>query len=138
LLGVAAFCAFLLVSSDYVLILFYGDGFSESLRIFKILAIVPLITSLNNTIGVQVFLNLGFDSLYFNIMVFVTFVSFFLNFLFTNTFGIEGTAISWLLTEAILLISLIIFSIKFNIKLFNLDLFVPREVLKSLRTIFSR
>lgn len=137
-LGVTAFCVFLFVCSDYVLILFYGEGFRESLRLFKILAIVPLITSVNNTIGVQVFLNLGFDNLYFNIMVFVTFLSFLLNFIFTNGFGIEGTAISWLLTESILLILLVIFSIRFDIKLINWALFLPKEVVRSLRTIFSR
>jgi O-antigen/teichoic acid export membrane protein len=96
-LGLATIAMFFL--GPWVIRLFYGQKFEESIPVFRILTIVPLLFSLNNILGIQIMLNLGMDKHFFKITAFAGILSLIINFLVIRRWGYIGTTVNWLITE---------------------------------------
>jgi len=94
----------MLVLGPLVIRAFYGHKFEAAIPVFEILAVVPLIFSLNNMLGIQIMMNLGMDKLYFKITATAGILSVLLNLLIIKHWGYMGSAINWLFTEIFLLI----------------------------------
>ncbi|MCF2501482.1 flippase [Dyadobacter chenhuakuii] len=116
-LGTASIAMFVL--GPFVITLFYGPQFEAAVPVFRILAIVPLLFSLNNVFGVQIMLNLGMDTQFFKISVAAAFVSILLNLMLIRQWGYIGTTLNWLATELFILICMCTVLIKRGINPFN-------------------
>lgn len=105
-LGAASILMFFL--GPYVITLFYGDKFAPAIAVFKVLAIVPLLFSLNNVFGIQVMLNNKMDTSFFTITAIGGIFSVLLNIWIVKQWGYMGSAFNWLATESLILICMLI------------------------------
>jgi O-antigen/teichoic acid export membrane protein len=89
-----------------VILLIYGHKFEPSIMVFRILAFVPLIIGWSNLFGIQTMINLKMDKTFFRITALGAVMSIVLNFIFVTRFGFIGTAVSWVLTEILITVSM--------------------------------
>jgi len=112
-------------SGIFVKILF-GEKFNTAIDTLKILSFLPLITGLTNIFGLQGLLNMKKDKQYTIITSIGALIGLSLNFLLIPLFKHNGTAISWLLTEFIIMILMFFAFIKS--KKDNSNLKTPLEI----------
>jgi O-antigen/teichoic acid export membrane protein len=137
-IGTASVAMFIL--GPFVITLFYGQKFEAAVPVFQILAIVPLLFSLNNVFGIQIMLNLGMDTQFFKISASAAVVSILLNLLLIRQWGYIGTTFNWLATEVFILISMCIVLARKGINPINKEYFklsVMGEYLEPLKKRFS-
>jgi O-antigen/teichoic acid export membrane protein len=120
-IGTASVAMFIL--GPFVITMFYGEKFDAAIPVFQILAIVPLLFSLNNVFGVQIMLNLGMDNQFFKISASAAFVSIALNLVLIRQWGYIGTTFNWLATEVFILISMCVVLIRKGINPINREYF---------------
>jgi len=133
-LGLAAIAMFVL--GPLVIRLFYGQKFESAIIVFQILAIVPLLFSLNNVLGVQIMLNLGMDKLFFKITAGAGILSIAMNLLLIRRWGFMGTTINWLITEIFLFVTMYLVLRREGLNPINMLYFrfsVIREYLEPIR-----
>ncbi|MCF0062679.1 flippase [Dyadobacter chenwenxiniae] len=120
-IGAASVAMFVL--GPFVITLFYGAKFNAAIPVFQILAIVPLLFSLNNVFGIQIMLNLGMDAEFFKISALAAVVSILLNLVLVKQWGYLGTTFNWLATELFILVSMCIVLARKGINPFNKEFF---------------
>ena len=103
-LGIVTIAVILI--SPYFITLFYGEEFINTIFIFQILAVIPVIFSLNNVLGIQIMMNLNMDKQFFWISAGGAVVSVSLNFLFVERFGYMCTTLTMVFTEVFLLVTM--------------------------------
>jgi O-antigen/teichoic acid export membrane protein len=87
-----------------VIMVLYGHKFEPSIMVFRILAFVPVVIGWSNMFGIQTMINLKMDKVFFRITAIGAVSSILLNFLFVTRFGFVGTAMSWVLTEILIVL----------------------------------
>jgi len=119
--GVASI--FILVLGPFVIRIFYGAKFDHSIPIFQLLAIIPLLFSLNNVLGIQIMVNLGMDKQFFLISAAAGVFSVLLNLLIVRHWGYIGTTFNWLFTEVFLFTTMFFVLKKANLNPINFSYF---------------
>lgn len=118
-----------------VIMLLYGHKFEPSIMVFRILAFVPVVIGWSNLFGIQTMINLKMDKSFFRITAVGAVSSIALNFIFVTRFGFVGTAISWVLTE-ILIVSTMYFALaKQGINIIERKYFTPAYFKRFLKPI---
>lgn len=115
--------------------LLYGEAFSASVQVFRILCILPLVIGLSNAFGVQIMLNSNMDKLFFYITSTGALVGLVCNIVFTYYWGNIGTAINWVLTECFITLAMYFVLKTKNIKPVDFSLFRIRELRDSMISI---
>ncbi len=85
--------------APFIIHLFYGDKFNESIVIFRTLSLVPFLVSLNSFLGIHALLNLKKDKEFFNITLISSVAGILATTILGYCFGIRGGAFSWLIAE---------------------------------------
>jgi len=125
----------MLVLGPLVIRIFYGHKFEAAIPVFEILAIVPLIFSLNNMLGIQMMMNLGMDKLYFKITASAGILSVLLNVLIIKRWGYIGSTINWLFTEIFLLICMYFMLRRKGLNAIAIQYFKFSAIVRSLRFV---
>jgi O-antigen/teichoic acid export membrane protein len=115
--------------------LIYGEKFEPSIMVFRILAFVPVVIGWSNLFGIQTMINLKMDKPFFRITAIGAIASIGLNFLFVTRFGFVGTAISWVVTEVLIVLSMYFVLAKHGISIVDKKYFSPSHFKKYLKPI---
>lgn len=114
--------------SPMIILLVYGHKFEPSIMVFRILAFVPMIVGWSNLFGVQTMINLKMDKVFFRITAMGAVTSIILNFLFVSKLGFVGTALSWVLTEVLIVVSMYAVLAKKGISIVDMKYFTPAQL----------
>ncbi|MES2266913.1 MAG: oligosaccharide flippase family protein [Bacteroidota bacterium] len=118
--------------------IFYGAKFLESVIIFKILALMPMMLALNMLFGIQTMVNLKMDKYFFGITLSAAFLNILLNLVLIHFWGSEGAAISWFITETYCAVAMYALIKRRKIELLNLKYFSFSIVKATLEPIISK
>jgi len=109
--------AAVLIFSQNIVSLIYGDQFEEAASSLRILAFLPFIIGLNNIFGTQGILNLKMDKAFLIITTIGAVSSVALNFILVPVLAESGTAIAWVATEIFITISFFVLLYKKGFRL---------------------
>lgn len=129
---------FTILLSKYIIIYLYGDRFMPAVIILQILAFIPVIISINNIWGISLMMNLNLDKVYFKITLISAIASIILNLILVHYIGYVGSAISWLVTEFLTVLSIFYYLTKEKVKLINLAYLNPFKLINSLLSVKSK
>lgn len=118
-----------------VITAFYGQKFEPSIKVFRVLAFVPVVVSLSNMLGIQTMINLKMDKTFFAITLCGAIASIFLNLILVNRFGFIGSAWCWVLTEIFITSAMFIALTRKGIHLFDKRYFSYKHFMKFLKPI---
>lgn len=118
--------------------LFYGDKFLESISIFQTLAVIPLLFSLNNVLGIQIMMNLNMDKQFFLISAAAAVVSVCFNIAFIEKLGYMSTTFAWLITEIFLFVTMYFMLRRHNLNPINFNYFKLPFFLEYLQLLKAR
>jgi len=113
------YSAVFFVFAPFIIHLFYGDKFGESVIIFRTLAFVPFLVSINSFLGIHALLNLKKDKMFFNITLISSVAGIAATTLLGYYFGVRGGAFSWLVAEIFNVLLFYIALKKLEINLYN-------------------
>lgn len=102
--------------SDFIVNILYGNDFKLTILLLQILSILPIIVGLSNITGVQVMMAYDLKKEFSKIIVVIGFLSLLISIPLTYFYQSIGVAISSILSELFILISINIFLYKKNIK----------------------
>jgi O-antigen/teichoic acid export membrane protein len=119
----------LLGSGSPIFDIFYGEAFRPAVPVFKILAFVPVLSTISNVFGVQIMLNLKMDKIYMTVIGIGSVLSVSLNLIIAPRWGFIGCAYNWLFSELIIAASMFFVLLKHNIQPFNFNYFRPKQLL---------
>jgi O-antigen/teichoic acid export membrane protein len=123
------------ILGPFVIKIFYGPKFAESIPVFQILAIVPLIFSLNNVLGIQIMMNLEMENHFLKITAVTGILSVLLNLALVKQWGYMGITINWLATEIFLFVTMYIILKNQNLNPINFRYFKFSVMVKYLHPI---
>ena len=111
------------ITAPYIIRIFYGEGFEESIFIFRVLCFIPLVSSLSNLLGVQTMVNLDMDRPYFFILVIGAAFEVIVGFFAVKNYSYLGASWSWLSTEVLITLILAGYLSYKDIQIFKKDYF---------------
>lgn len=123
--------------ADLFINFFYGSDFFPAILVCKILAFLPLIIAVSHIAGTHVALNLKMQKVFLIINIIGALVCVILNLFFVKKIGYVGSAISWLLTEFLILVMFYIFLKRKNIIFIHLKYFKLKALAIDLRKVFG-
>lgn len=85
--------------SDSIVLLLFGEEFSQSIIFVKIMSILPLVIALSNLYGVQTLLNLGYKKTFSNVLLLAATLGVALSFVLIPTYKGLGSAITVVIVE---------------------------------------
>lgn len=130
------FCGIgLLILAPLIIKIIYGHKFLNAIVCIRILAFLPLISSLASLLGVQTMLNLKMDKEFIAITFRGAIISIILNFILGYYFSYIGTTYSYLITEIYIIIALMLKLKSKKMDLIDITFFKPKEVLSVLKTL---
>lgn len=106
------FSVFLFLFSEHIIVLILGIEMNNSVIVFKILSLVPLLTFLDLFFGKQILLNLNKEKQFFKVILFIAIINIPLIYYFISNFGYIGASISQLITQILLVIGMFYYSYK--------------------------
>lgn len=125
----------LFVIGPYMILLLYGNKFEPSIEVFRILTFLPVIIGFSNLLGIQTMLNLKMDKQFFRITAFGALSSIGLNFLLVTRYGFIGSALTWLITEIFITVSMYIVLSKSGISIIERKYYNPAHFLRYAKPI---
>lgn len=96
----------LFTGADFIIELILGEQYEKSIMILKILAIVPLMVSLSNVLGIQTMLPLGMEKIFSRIVITSAVLNTVLIFPLTLWDGANGAALTMTITESFITIAM--------------------------------
>lgn len=105
--------------AEQIILLVVGADFHQSVSVLRIISFLPFIIYLSNLFGIQTMLNLKYNKEFTSIISFAAFINLVLSFLLIPYWKEIGSAISVLITEIIVTVSIIMFLSKK--KFFNVN-----------------
>jgi PST family polysaccharide transporter len=102
----------LFVFSENIIFLILGVEMRNSILVFKILSLVPLLTFLDLFFGKQILLNLKKEKEFFKVILFIAIINIPLIYFFITNYGYIGASISQLTTQFLLVIGMFYYSYK--------------------------
>lgn len=109
--------ALLLIFSNLIISMLFGQGFSESLWVFRILSLIVFFSALGSIFGIQAMLSFNYKREFVIIIFLGFFLNVFLSVVLSLAYQHIGAAIAVLLTEAIICMSLFLFIYKKGIRI---------------------
>lgn len=94
------------VFSHSVTKILFGEDYSTTAELLKVLALLPVLISISNVFGIQILIPFGFQKLFSRILIFSGVMSLVLLFLLSSLFNEYGAAASVLLTETFVAFSM--------------------------------
>ncbi len=85
--------------APFIVKVFLGEQFSESIGVLRVLSVIPIVVGLHNLLGDQWLLNLNQDKAFLRIVASGFIVNLGLNIVLAATLKEIGSALSWVLTE---------------------------------------
>lgn len=122
----------ILIIGPFFLPLFYGEEFKKATLGFQILCFIPLLTALNNLMGIQIMINIGMDKIYLKLILFGSIFSIISNIYMANIWGYIGTSLNWTITELIIFILLFTKLKQSNINIFNPIFLKPNYIFQAM------
>lgn len=101
--------ALLFLLAEPIIILLLGSQYKQSIQLLQIMSFLPFIIASSNMLGVQTMLNLGYKQLFSRIIVTAAFLGIGLSFIFVPRFQSVGSAITMLIVELFVTITMYIF-----------------------------
>jgi O-antigen/teichoic acid export membrane protein len=126
---------FLCMFGSYIILLIYGNKFEASITVFRILVFLPIIIGWSNILGIQTMLNLKMDKQFFRITSLGAVSSVALNFILVTRFGFIGSAITWLLTEILIVVTMYTVLSRHGISIIEKKYFTPTHFKRYLKPI---
>jgi len=114
---------------------FYGGRFTPTILVFRILTIVPVLSFINTTLGLQTMVNLKMDKAYFAIIFSGGIFSVVFNIVIIHFFGYIGCAWSWIVAETIIAIVLNYYLKSKGYDLFKWKNFSPKMIALEFKTL---
>lgn len=108
------------IFSEFFIKIVFGDLYSESVILLRILSFLPFVITLNNIFGMQTLLNFGYKETFAKIFVSCGLINLFSVTLFTYGLGYIGTAIATLSVETLIPIVMWLFLESKKIKLIRI------------------
>ena len=93
-----------------IIAIILGDQYSQSIVLLRIMAFIPFTYSINNIIGVQLLINLGYGKIYGTIVSIISIIGLILAYNLIKLIGIEGAAWNLILVEIISICTMIFLS----------------------------
>ena len=126
--------SFLWGTSSWLIQFFFGEEFIESVRIYRWLSILPLISVFNHLMGSSFLLNLGYDKEVLKVTIWVSILAISLNLFLIWNYGLDGAIISIIITELILFLfyNAVIKKLGFNFWRFSAWKFKVPQVKKNI------
>ncbi len=118
--------------ADLVINKFYGSQFVGGVSLLRILSIVLFFSTLNNTFGMQVLLNIKRDKVYLKFISIGFVLNIVLIVALSNLFGITGAAYAWPLSEFVMFSIFIFYFLHNNIPLISQKYFTPSFIGKTI------
>lgn len=100
----------LLLFSEHIISLLYGNDYGQSALILKILSICPFLVGVSNVLGIQTMLSLGYNKEFSRILLFSGCFSLLIIYPLISTMGDIGAAISVFITEFIVVVMMMYFT----------------------------
>lgn len=100
-------CLIFIYANEIVLLLL-GKQYDQSIILLKIMSFIPLTYSVNNILGVQMLINLGFGKIYGIIISTISITGLLTGYFLIKTNGVQGAAYNLLLVELLSLLSLLL------------------------------
>ena len=100
-LGLLIFC-----TAEPLIMMVFGQGYAESADMLKWMAFLPFIVGLSNIFGIQTMLNFGMNALFSRILIISGIIHIIILFIFIQKYDEEGAAISILITESIITLTM--------------------------------
>jgi PST family polysaccharide transporter len=116
---------------------FYGRNFTPAITVFRILTLVPVLSFINSTLGLQTMVNLKMDKAYFWIIFSGGVFSVIFNTIIIRFYGYVGCAWSWIIAEVIIAVVQHLYLKSKGYDLFQLRNFNPKTVVLEFRYIVT-
>lgn len=100
------------IFSEEIILFILGKDYLNSIEVLKILSFLPFIISLSNVFGIQLMLNTGHSKEFNRIISAAAFINLILIFVFVPQINEKGAALSMLITEIFVTVSMGIFVIR--------------------------
>lgn len=123
--------------APYLILGFFGKKFENSILIFQILTVVPVLSYINSTLCLQTMVSLNMDKPLFRIVLASGIFSVVFNLIVIKSFGYIGSAISWIFTELIICIASNYVLKRNDVHLFDWKMFNPKMVIAEIKTLIS-
>jgi PST family polysaccharide transporter len=111
------------VLAPFIINLFYGSDFYPAILVFRILSVIPFLVSVNSFLGFHALLNLKMDKIFFRITLISAILGLITTVILSQTIGIIGGAISWIIAEISNCLLFYLALHKMSINLFNRQYF---------------
>jgi len=120
---------FMLFAGPLIMHIFYGDAFKPAVKLFQIMAFVPMFIAISYFLGVNIMLNLKMDKLFFRVTASGAALSILLNVLMIKKWGSTGSAINWIVTEIFITICMYVILYSKGIKTINFHYWKPSVII---------
>jgi O-antigen/teichoic acid export membrane protein len=107
--GTVLVSLFILVSAPVLVRVLYGNRFTDSVVVLRIISVLPILLSLNSLMGMHTLLNLRMDRAYFSLTAGVSVLGCGLAYLATSHYGAIGAASAWVTTELIVVVAFYVY-----------------------------
>ena len=112
LIGLIIIIFFWLISEKLILIIL-GANYANSKIVFDVMLIIPLTVFINNIYGTQFLINLGYGNKFSKVLFISGIMNLMVCPILTYFFSYTGTAVSWVLTELIVLYGMYFYTVKY-------------------------
>ena len=116
----------LFIFAGYIINIFFGNQYQQSIIILRILAFLPFLISLTNIFGIQTMLTFNFKKAYSKIFIAAGLLNIFLTLVLVQFYQHIGVSIALIITEIIIMVSMLFYLERIGIKIFR-GKFLPRK-----------
>lgn len=110
---------FLFIFSSQLVTIVYGANYEPTVTVLRIIAFIPIVICMSNVFGIQTLLVLGKKKIFSRILIMSGLLNVSILFPLAYYFKQDGAAISVLITESFVTLSMLFAIIKFKIPLFR-------------------
>lgn len=124
---------FLLLLAPYILQLFYGEKFLPSIKVFRILSVMPLLVAIGDLLGIQIMLHLKMEKYVYRITLIVAFFSIFTNMYLSKNYSYTGAAYNRIITDFLIIVLMLILLLSRKINPIDLKEFKLSNIYRLLK-----
>lgn len=125
------------VLAPYLITIFYGEAFSPSISVLRILCFLPVALGVSNLMGVQTMVNLKLDKPYTRIIFAGSIFGVILNLWLAKAYSYIGGAWALLFTEILLAVLMWFYLEKNKLRVLSIDYFRPKYIAETLGPIIQ-
>lgn len=122
----------MIVVGPFLIEIYYGDKFNESILMFQVMAIIPFVVSISNLYGIHTMLNMQMDNAFLRIVASGAVLSILFTGILSKHLGGLGASIAWLVSECVIAIVMGIYLWRNRVNIFSIRQFVTSISLKNL------